>query len=378
MRPLARSASDYLSLPSNATMPKRRFHSTHPDAAVRGLPGALAVAASVLAAALALAACGGDSDSGSGGDSGAAATVGDGTKLTLVLDFLPNAVHTGVYCALGEGYYEDNNLDLEIIEPSSTADTLRLIEAGEADLGIADGIDVADQISRGRDAKGVMALTQRPLGGLIALQSSDIGEPSDLAGRKVGLTGVPSDSAVLETMVRSSGGDPARVETVTIGFNGVQALLNERIDAFTGFVVADGAQVEAAGSPVSSFGLDEFGGPSYPGLVVFSTQDRIAADPESIGAFVDATVRGYEDTLADPDRCREQLLAANPELEPELQRAQLEGYLPLFQAEAPAYGEFRRTEIEELAGFLVETGLLEERIDPDRFGTNEFVAAATR
>jgi NitT/TauT family transport system substrate-binding protein/putative hydroxymethylpyrimidine transport system substrate-binding protein len=281
-------------------MSKTRSNYADPDAPA-AKPTLIALAFT-LAAALALAACGGDPDSGSDAGSDSSAAAGNETKLTLVLDFVPNAVHTGIYCALGRGYYEEGNLDLVIIEPSSTADTLRLIEAGEADLGIADGIDVADQISRGRDAKGVMALTQTPLGGLIALQSSGVGEPSDLAGRKVGLTGVPSDSAVLETMVRASGGDPARVETVTIGFNGVQALLNGRIDAFTGFVVADGSQVEAAGSSVTSFGLDEYGGPSYPGLVVFSTQERIAADPGSIGAFVKATVRGYEDTLTDPDR----------------------------------------------------------------------------
>jgi hypothetical protein len=74
----------------------------------------------------------------------------------------------------------------------------------------------------------------------------------------------------------------------------------------------------------------------------------------------------------------QELLGANPELEPELQRAQLDGYLPLFQADAPVYGEFRRAEVEALAGFLVESGLLEDRIDPARFGTNEFVPGATR
>ncbi len=331
-----------------------------------------AAAAIGLALTLVISACGDESDPkpNSAADS---VPGGEQAELTLVLDFVPNAVHTGIYCALGRGYYADGGLDLEIVEPSSTADTLKLIEAGEADLGIADGIDVADQIDRGRAAMGVLALTQRPLGGLIALQSSGIGDPAELVGKTVGVTGVPSDDAVLEAMIRSSGGDPSGVDTVTIGFNGAQALLNGRVDAFTGFIVADSAQVESTGSPVTAFGIDEYGGPRYPGLVVFSTSSRIAREREAIEAFVEATVRGYEDTLSDPDGCIAELLDQNPELEPQLQRVQLDSYLPLFQADAEAYGEFRHPEVEALVDFLIDSDLIEERVDPSRYATNEFV-----
>ena len=106
---------------------------------------------SVLVAALAalvLAACGDDDDSGDGGAEG-------GTQdATLVLDFVPGPVHAGIYQALEQGYYEDEGINLEIVEPTSTADTLKLIDGGKAQFGIADGIDVASQIADGRGAKG--------------------------------------------------------------------------------------------------------------------------------------------------------------------------------------------------------------------------------
>lgn len=324
--------------------------------------------------ALGPAACG-DGDDG-GGESTGEAALAKGTDATLVLDFVPNAVHTGIYCAVGKGYYEDNNVNLEIIEPTSTADTLKLIDAGKADFGIADGIDVADQIDQGRAAKGIMALVQRPLGGLITLEEAGITDPAELEGQTVGVTGVPSDEAILETMISDAGGDPSKVEVVTIGFNGVQSLENRNVDAFAGFIAADGTQIEADGFPITSFGLDEHGGPPYPGLVAFSTEERIGSDPELIAAFVDATVRGYEDTLSDPEACLDELLSENPALEVELQRAQLDAYGPLFQAGAPTYGAFGEESIEALATFLVDTGLAEEEITFDRYATNEFVPGA--
>jgi NitT/TauT family transport system substrate-binding protein/putative hydroxymethylpyrimidine transport system substrate-binding protein len=331
----------------------------------------------LLVGVFALAACGDDdSDGDDGGVSTGDAALAEMTDATLVLDFVPNAVHTGIYCAVGRGYYDENNINLEIIEPTSTADTLKLIDAGKAQFGIADGIDVADQITQGRGAQGIMALVQRPLGGLITLESAGITDPAQLEGKTVGVTGVPSDDAILDTVITDAGGDPSNIEVVTIGFNGVQNLENEKVDAFTGFTAADGTQIEVDGFPITSFALDEYGGPQYPGLVVFSTEDTISHDPELMAAFVDATVRGYEDTLANPEECLDELLSENAGLQRELQQAQLDAYEPLFVANAPSYGVFQEENIAALSAFLVDTGLADEEIAVDRYATNEFVPTA--
>src|SRR5438105_4826537 len=253
----------------------------------------------LFASATLLGSCGGQSSAVVNPAASKPATM---TSATLVLDFVPNAVHAGIYRALAAGYYRQGNLDLRVIQPTSTADTLRLIDAGKADFGLADGADVANQIDLGRDAQAVMAVVQRPLGGLITLTNEGLTSPRQLEGRTVGLTGVPSDGAVLDTVVRGGGGDPRRVQTVTIGFNGVQDLENGKLAAFTGFWAADGVQVQADGFPITAFKLDDYGGPAYPGLVLFSTRKRIAANPPLVRAMVAATVHGYRDTLADPER----------------------------------------------------------------------------
>jgi putative hydroxymethylpyrimidine transport system substrate-binding protein len=334
----------------------------------------VAVALASAIGAFTLASCGDDgSDGGADEPAAGGAPLERLTDATLVLDFVPNAVHTGIYCSAGRGYYRDNNIDLRIVEPTSTADTLKLIDAGKADFGIADGIDVAEQIDQGRDAKAIMALAQRPLGGLITLEEAQITDPADLEGMTVGVTGVPSDGAILETVIRDAGGDPSSVEVVTIGFNGVQGLENGKVDAFTGFIAADGTQIEADGFPTRSFPVDEHGGPRYPGLVVFSTEREIRDDPDLIAAFVDATVRGYKQTLEDPDGCLDELLVENPGLDRGLQRAQLEAYEPLLQADAPTYGVLREENIDALSAFLTETGLADQGIAFDRYATNEFV-----
>jgi ABC-type nitrate/sulfonate/bicarbonate transport system substrate-binding protein len=329
-------------------------------------------ALALLALAAALSACGGDDDEGGDAGSGRAA-LPERAEATLVLDFVPNAVHTGIYCAHEGGYYDDNNLELEIVEPTSTSDTLKLIDQDKAAFGIADGIDVGQQIDRGLGARAIMAVVQRPLGGVITLEETGITSPSGLEGKTVGVTGVPSDDAVLDTVVSADGGDPGRVDQVTIGFNTVVALESGKVDAITGFPPADGTQMELEGFATNSFPLDEWGGPQYPGLVIFSTEETIGHDPALMQAFVDATVRGYEDTLDDPERCLDALIEQVPEIDEELARAQLDAYEPLFRAGADRYGALRPDRLEDLSSILEQTDLTSEPIAPDRYATNEFV-----
>ncbi len=303
------------------------------------------------------------------------------THATLILDFTPNAVHAGIYRALAAGYYKHENIDLKIVQPTSTQETLKLIDAGRAQFGLADGSDVAGLIEEGGDARAVMALVQRPLGGLIALASERLRSPAGLAGKSVGVTGVPSDEAVLDTELRHAGVSPDRVKVVTVGFNGAQALVAGRIAAFTGFIPDDGVALQVSGHPITAFGLDRQGGPSYPGLVAFTTRRLIASDPRLVRDFVAATVHGYEDTLEGPPaELARRSQAANPTLPRKLTAASLGVYLPLFAdnhavagGHAVAFGTLQAANVEAMSRWMAGAGLIKAPIPPARYGTNEFL-----
>jgi putative hydroxymethylpyrimidine transport system substrate-binding protein len=296
------------------------------------------------------------------------------TDVTLILDFIPNAVHAGIYRAIAAGYYRDENIDLRVIQPTSTADTLKLIDAGKAQFGLADGIDVAEQIDLGRDAKAIMAITQLPLGGPIALASEHLTSACGLVGKTVGITGVPSDTATLNTAVMHAGCDPSKVHVVTIGFNGVQDLEAHRIAAFTGYWPADGVQLQVSGYPITAFKLNESGGPAYPGLVAFTTEPLIASRPALVRAFLAATVKGYEDTLANPRRSLEELLAQNPVLNRRFTAASLRAYLPLFTDNgAVPFGTLQTGKIAALSSWLLANKLIHRAISTSRYGTDAFL-----
>jgi putative hydroxymethylpyrimidine transport system substrate-binding protein len=282
--------------------------------------------AALLAAAFlsaALAACG-----GGGAEPGAP------KGATLVLDFQPNAVHAGLYAAKAEGYFDDSGIDLTIREPSSTADSAKLLEAGRADFAIMDINDFGLARERGLDLTAIAAVVQRPLASVIARDRDQIRTPADLAGRTIGVTGVPSDDAVLDTILRSGNVDPSDVHRVNIGFNAVAALAAGKVDAATAFWNAEGVQLKQMGIPIREFRVDEFGAPRYPELVIAVKSGSAAA---RLGPrLTRALARGYELLGRDPDKALSDLAAEVPGLDETAQAAQLEA---LTAARAFAFGD---------------------------------------
>jgi putative hydroxymethylpyrimidine transport system substrate-binding protein len=312
--------------------------------------------AAPLAAVLAvvgLAACGGD-----GAEPGAS------EEATLVLDFQPNAVHSGIYAALADGAFADRGIELEVREPSSSTDAPKLLEAGRAQFAILDIHDLALARERELDLVGVAPIVQRPLAAVIAADRSVTRSPADLAGASVGVTGLPSDDAVLDAVVESAGVDPGSVHRVTIGFDAIGALSAGRLDAATAFWNAEGVSLRRLGVPTREFRVDAYGAPNYPELVLVTSAATVREQPELVDDVV-ATLRdGYRSVVADPPAALADLLDAVPDLDPGEQRAELDA-LTEARAFSPP-GLLRRSVLERWARWDLEHGIVERPIDVDR------------
>ena len=192
-----------------------------------------------------------------------------------------------------QGFYRDAGVDLTIREPGESTDAPKLLEAGRADFAILDIHDLGIAREHGLDLVGVMPIVQRPLAAVIARGDGGVRRPRDLEGHTVGVTGLPSDEAVVDSEVSADGGDPAAVDRVTIGFNAVSSLAAGKVDAATGFWNAEGVALREQGVPIRIFKVDEYGAPPYPELVLTTSRKTIEDDPDLVDAVVEATTRGY-------------------------------------------------------------------------------------
>ncbi|HYV16360.1 MAG TPA: ABC transporter substrate-binding protein [Conexibacter sp.] len=240
-----------------------------------------------LLAALTLAACG-----------GGAGTDRPNADATLLLDFTPNAAHAGIYSAVQRGFDAAEGVHLHVRVPGSSTDGIKLLLSGRTQFAVLDIHDLALAAEQGRDLVGVMALVQRPLAAVLTVPG--VKTPRELEGRKVGVTGLPSDDAVLRSIVTGAGGSFNRVERVTIGFNAVPALLGGRVAGATAFWNVEGVALRAKRPGVHVFRVDDYGAPPYPELILCTSRATLREQPALVRATIRALVRGYGVTLHDP------------------------------------------------------------------------------
>ncbi len=280
--------------------------------------------------------------------------------VTLVLDFVPNAVHAGVYTAQAQGYYRDRGIDLTIRQPGESSDAPKLLAAGRVDFAILDIHDLGIARERGLGLVGTMPIVQRPLAAVIARGNGPVRRPRDLQGHTVGVTGLPSDEAIVDSEVSADGGDPSKVDRVTIGFNAVSSLAAGKVDAATGFWNAEGVALQRQGIPIQIFKVNSYGAPPYPELILTTSEQMIERNPDLVDSMIAATTRGYELAYEDPTQALNDLLAEVPSLERADQSAQLRVLQPDLHP-AP----FDEQILREWAAWDLDHDLLERPLNVD-------------
>jgi ABC-type nitrate/sulfonate/bicarbonate transport system substrate-binding protein len=291
---------------------------------------------------------------------------------TLVLDFTPNAVHAGIYSALARGYDRGEGVHLHVVAPGASTDSVKLLETERANFAILDIHDLALARARGKDIVGIMAIVERPLAAVIA--SPAVRNPRGLEHKSVGVTGLPSDDAVLRSIVTGAGGDPRKVHELNIGFNAVTTLLAGRVAGATAFWNDEGITLQRRRPGFHTFRVDDYGAPPYPELVLCATGSSLRDNPRLAKALVRALVRGYGRTVTDPEASVADLESRVAGLDGSLVAAQLSAVTPAFEARDGRVGELDLAALQAWAKWEAKFGIVASAPDVFKAFDPRFVA----
>jgi len=308
------------------------------------------VIALALGAAL-LSGCGG-ADSGAGSAAPA--------RVQLALDFTANAVHAPLFAAVRTGADRRHGVRLVIRRPGAGPDALKLVASGRLDLGVLDIHDLAIAQQQGIDVVAVGALVAKPLAALVARAS--IARPRDLEGHRVGVSGLPSDPAFLRAIIGHDGGDLAKVEQVTIGFNAVSGLLSGKVDAAPVFWNAEGVALKRHHLPVHEFRVEEYGAPAYPEVLLITARSTLKREPGRIRSALLAIRDGIAAVRADPRAAVTQIAHEAQTSDTGLVAAQLRAVQPIFDTSL----RLDRGVLERWADFDARIGIVKRRPDVGR------------
>lgn len=301
------------------------------------------------------------------------------SRLSLLLDYLPNPDHVGIFQAQGSGAFRRAGLDVDVKTPDDPASVLKLVASGKVDVGISYEPEVLLARQENQDVVAIAALVQRPLTSLISLPKGGIEKPQDLEGKKVGTAGIPYQKAYLDTIATAAGVSPSSVQHVDVGFNLNQALISGRVDATLGaFWNVEGIELEQKDRKPRITPVDELGVPKYAELVLVARAETLRTKESQVRRLVREIGRGYQAVRKDPESGIEPLLKANPELDPKLQRASVKATMNAFfpsgaDAKRP-WGWLDTDAWADYAQWMLQNGLLKRQMPLDTVVTTDYLA----
>lgn len=336
--------------------------------------------------ALVLASCGGQATSSP--DDTPSGTDGDGGELTSITVVRPNPSVVNMFSlcsAWGEGYFEEEGLDVSTEAVDGVSPVLQALIAGRAEIGVpaAGPVLIARGQAAGPDEEPVMFYNHfaQSTYGLVVPEDSEYQVPEDLAGTTVGVGTADGAEVFFVRSILTDAGleEGTDYEILAVGDGGPALAAFERgdIDSYAA-AVPDMSTLNSQGLPVREITPDEF--LTYFGIGFGATQSYIDENPEVIAGFARALVRGTEFGLAN----KEAALAHCAELNPE-EGANTEATTALFDivaerlqsVDGSPWGVFSPDAWEAWEGALIETGELDGPVeDLHSAYTNEFSEAA--
>ncbi|MBE6972304.1 MAG: ABC transporter substrate-binding protein [Ruminococcaceae bacterium] len=298
-------------------------------------------------------------------------------KITFVLDWTPNTNHTGLYAALAKGWFAQEGLDVEIVQPPADGAEV-LVASGKAQFGVSFQDSMAPALcgTAPLPITAVAAVIQHNTSGIISRAGEGMSSPAGLAGHKYATWDLPVEKATIAHVMAAQGGDFQSVElipsTVT---DEVSALQSKSVDAIWIFYAWAGIACNVAGLETDYFAFADID-PVFDFYtpVIIANNDFLSQKPQTAKRFLSALARGYDFAVEHPEEAAEILMDAAPELRSNeaLVRASQQYLADQYTSDASRWGEFDPDRWAAYYRWLSEHDLA-DGLDPNSGFTNDYL-----
>jgi len=233
------------------------------------------------------------------------------------------AAQAPFYVAQDLGYYSEEQLTVRFEMGSRELNPVKQVATGADTFGVLGGPDTLMVArSAGQPLRAVAVLHRNSnFPCVITLQDSGITDPHQLEGKKVGFFYGHISTDVIRNLFRKL---DVKVDEVDVGFDYTQ-LINKQIAAEWAFTVTAGLDLPAKGVAINIISPAQYGIVTH-GYTIFATETTLSTQPEAVTAFLRATFRGVEYTLAHPEEANKAIIRRDPTIDEALSLKRLLAY----------------------------------------------------
>ncbi|MBP7769593.1 MAG: ABC transporter substrate-binding protein [Aliarcobacter sp.] len=215
-------------------------------------------------------------------------------KINLYLDWLNQFQFAGYYIAKEKGYYDNFDLDVNIIENSNKNKhvlTKKVIE-DKATYAIGKSSLVLDKFE-GNDIILLSAIFQNSPMILVSLSDSNIKTPRDLINKKIMITNNAKQSASIKSILISEGVSFNDIIINDSSSEGLNKLIDKNIDVLACYLSNEPYILKEKNIPFNIISPDKYNFDFYEGIL-FTSQKELEKNPLRVQKFNQASLRGWK------------------------------------------------------------------------------------
>lgn len=131
-----------------------------------------------------------------------------------------------------KGFYRAHGIDLQYVSGAGSADAIRNILGGQADVAFTDPGTFFAALDKGEKLRAIYDIYPQNVFNVVALQGSGITKPADLKGKKIGVYSLASGTRqALQVLLHSAGLAETDVTVVVTGLLNFAPLMQGQVDA---------------------------------------------------------------------------------------------------------------------------------------------------
>jgi len=291
--------------------------------------------------------------------------------IVLRLKWLNQAQFAGYYIAKEKGYYDAAGLDVSIQPGGPDFPAIQMVAGGSEQFGVTGADQILIARGKGVPVVALAAIYRRDPFVLFALKPSGITSPAQFRGKRIGVKIGGNEELIYRAILHKAGLSAADVTEIPVKFD-LTPLLTGQVDVWPGYLTNEVLTAQEKGFETTIISPADYGIALYADTL-FTTEAMLKQHPDTVRAFVAASLKGWNEAIADPEEAARITLKYGNHLTYAHELAMMRASIPLLKPDEAPVGTMEDSSWAAMQTLLLDGGFLKHKLDLARAYTVRFV-----